>query len=175
MKRGWMFLLVVVGLMVPVAARAQVSVYGAFSVSNLTNLSSSDNLYGVTTGVLFEGPKILHIARLDPDIQGRFVHAGTESLNGVTIGPRISIPMHHGFAPYAEFMIGFARYNNINNPQIKVATTDSTIQMNGGIAKKVSPRWDVVGEYSYAQYYAGGGEYNPKTYSFGAVYHFVKR
>jgi len=56
-----------------------------------------------------------------------------------------------------------------------VPTTDSQIQINGGLAKRVSPRWDISVDYSYSQYYALGGQYNPKTFSVGAIYHFVKR
>jgi opacity protein-like surface antigen len=44
-----------------------------------------------------------------------------------------------------------------------------------GVAKQVSSRWDISVDYSYSQYYALGGEYNPKTFSVGAVFHFVKR
>jgi opacity protein-like surface antigen len=72
--------------------------------------------------------------------------------------------------------VGFARYNNtIYTYQPMGATTDGQIQINGGVAKQVSPRWDVSVDYSYSQFYALGGEYNPKTFGVGLIYHFVKR
>ncbi|HZL26331.1 MAG TPA: outer membrane beta-barrel protein [Acidobacteriaceae bacterium] len=173
MKRGWLVLLLVVGLAAPAVSHAQVAAYGEFSVSDLHNLVSQDFLLGATTGVLVDGPHIFRALLVSADIQGRFVRKSGESLNGVTVGPRFSLsPKFGGLAPYAEFMVGFARYNNPNNGG---PTTDSTIQVNGGVTKRVSPRWDVAAEYSYSQYYALGGQYNPKTYSIGAVYHFTKR
>jgi hypothetical protein len=173
MKRGWVVLLLLVGFAAPAVSHAQVEAYGEFSVSDLHNLVSTDFLYGATTGVLIDGPHIFHALQVSADIQGRFVRKSGESLNGITVGPRFSLPLKRGgLTPYAEFMLGFARYNNPNNGG---ATTDSTIQVNAGVAKRVSPRWDAVADYSYSQYYALGGQYNPKTYSIGAVYHFVKR
>jgi len=173
MKRGWLVLLLVGGLAAPAVSHAQVSAYGEFSASDLHNLVSQDILYGATTGVLVDGPHVFRALLVSADIQGRFVRKSGESLNGVTIGPRFSLPLKFGgLAPYAEFMVGFARYNNPNHGG---ATTDSTIQANAGVTKRVSPRWDIAAEYSYSQYYALGGQYNPKTYSIGAVYHFVRR
>jgi hypothetical protein len=173
MKRGWIVLLLLVGFVAPSASLAQVAAYGEFSGSDLHNLVSQDTLYGATAGVLIDGPKLTHFFLLSADVQGRFVHKSGESLNGLTVGPRFSVPLKvAGLTPYAEFMVGFARYNNANNGG---ATTDSTIQVNAGISKRVSPRWDVVADYSYAQYYALGGQYNPKTFSIGGVFHFLKR
>jgi outer membrane autotransporter protein len=157
--------------MVPGAARAQASVYGEFSVSDLTNLAGTGILYGATTGVLYDGFKMHNRIIVAADIQGRFVHKSGENLNGVTIGPRFEVPIAHGFAPYGEFTVGFARYNDPNN----TASTDATLQLNAGLAKQVSSHLDVAGDYSYAQYYGLGGEYNPKTFSVGLIYHFVKR
>lgn len=158
-------------LAIPRASRAQAAAYGEFSVSDLHNLTSTDILYGATVGVLIDGPSTKHFI-LSGDVQGRFVHKSGEGLDGLTIGPRISIPMKHGLVPYGEFMVGFARYNNPNNGG---ATTDSTIQANIGVGKKISPHFDLVADYSYSQYYALGGQYNPKTFSIGAIYHFSKR
>jgi hypothetical protein len=172
MKRGWLgLLLLVVGLRAPLAAHAQVSAYGEFSGTYLHNLVTDYTLYGATTGVLIQGPSMKRFV-LSADIQGRFVGSNGRRMDGVTVGPRFSIDLHRlKISPYAEFMIGFARYNN----GAGLATTDGTFQVNGGAAKRVSPRWDVVLDYSYSQFYEGGGEFNPKTVSLGAVYHFVKR
>ena len=158
--------------MIPTAAHAQASIYGEFSVTDLHNLTSTDILYGGTAGLLYDGPTIFRHAVVSADIQGRFVDKGGEMLNGITVGPRFSIPARHGITPFGEFMIGFARYNS---GQVRGSTTDSTIQLNVGATKQLSPRLDVVADYSYSQYYGLGGEYNPKTFSAGVIYHFTKR
>ena len=155
----------------PRESKAQAAVYGEFSISDLHNLSTTDLLYGATTGVLIEGRTFHHVL-LSGDLQGRFVRKSGESLNGITVGPRVSVHAKYGLVPYGEFMIGFARYNNPTNFG---ATTDSTFQANAGVSKQITPRFDAVAEYSYSQYYALGGQYNPKTFSIGTIFHFKRR
>ena len=176
MKYGWVLLLLLVAGIAPRKAEAQVEAYGQFSVTDLTNLASTDLLYGGTTGLVIDGPT-WHRMVISADIQGRFVCKSGESLNGAAAGPRFSFPLKkHGLTPYGEFLVGFARYNNsIYKYEPMGSTTDGQIQINMGVAKKVSPRWDISADYSYSQYYALGGEYNPKTFGVGAVFHFVKR
>jgi len=163
--------LLLTSLAMPRASHAQVSAYGEFSIADLHNAFTTDLLYGATTGVLIDGPTFHHVV-LSGDIQGRFVRKSGESLNGVTVGPRFSVPMKHGLVPYAEFMVGFDRYNDPTNQGV---TTDSTFQVNAGIGKRISPRFDLVADYSYSQFYALDGEFNPKTFSIGTIFHFIKR
>jgi hypothetical protein len=173
-------LVVAVSLVAPMSkARAQAALYGEFSVSDLHNLVSTDYLYGGTAGILYEGPTVFKHVLISGDLQGRFLrkstapnHPGPELYNGITVGPRFSVPLKHGISPWGEFLLGFARYDS---GAVHGSTTDSTIEINGGVTKVVSPHWDGVADFSYAQYYGLGGEYNPKTYSIGAVYHFSKR
>lgn len=153
-------------------ARGQAAVYGQFSVSDLTNQVQTDLLYGATTGVLLRGPLLKHRVILSADVQGRFAFKSGESLNGLTVGPRIGVPIKYRLTPYAEFMVGFARYYSASIP---VRTTDSTIQFNAGVARQLSSHWDASLDYSYAQYDGLNGEYHPKTFSAGAIYYFVKR
>jgi hypothetical protein len=153
------------------AAHAQAAVYGEFSVDYMHNLTSTDLLYGATTGFLFEASTSHHVV-LSADVQGRFVGKSGDRMDGVTVGPRFSFPLKHGFAPYAEFMIGLARYNN---PALGNPATDSTFQVNAGLAKRLTPRFDMVVDYSYAQYDLFGGQFNPKTFSVGTIFHFKKR
>ena len=175
MKYGWVVLLLLVGVVAPKSAKAQAELYGEFSIGQLSNPVQTFYLYGATTGIVVDGPTVFHRMVISADIQGRFVHRTGEQMNGVTAGPRFSFPFKkHGITPYGELMVGFARFNNNADPS-QNATTDGTLQINGGVEKQVSPRWDVVADYSYSQYYAFGGEYNPKTYSLGAVFHFEKR
>jgi len=179
MKYGWVILLLLAAGFSAKKAEAQVEVYGNFSVTDLTESPTTgtftDLLYGATTGLVIDGPTWHHML-ISADIQGRFVRKSGESLNGVAAGPRFSFPLKkHGVTLYGEFLVGFARYNtNYVAGQIG-STTDSQIQVNPGISKRVSPRWDISAQYSYSQYYALGGAYNPKTFSVGAVLHFVKR
>jgi hypothetical protein len=155
----------------PKVSHAQAAVYGEFSVTDLHNESTTDLLYGATTGVLVDGPTFHHVL-ISGDLQGRFVRKTGESLNGITVGPRVSIPVKYGLVPYAEFMVGFARYNDPTNQGL---TTDSTFQVNAGVSRRITPHFDLVADYSYAQYYALGGEFNPKTFSIGTIFHFNKR
>jgi len=178
MKFSWaVVLLLLVGFAIPRTSAAQVSVYGDFSATKLQNLVSDDILYGATTGVLADVVTRKHLVA-SADIQGRFVYGDSESMDGVTVGPRFAIPLKHGFAPYGEFMVGFARFHG-NAQSVYYngtsQTTDSTIQLNGGLTKRLTPRFDAFGEFSYAEYFAYGGQYNPKTFSVGAVFHFTKR
>jgi hypothetical protein len=128
---------------------------------------------GVLAGDLELGKHVV----VQGDIQGRFLRKSGMSFNGLNLGPRFEFPLRRGaWTPYGEFMVGFARFNStstLNAPN--GATTDSTLQVNGGVARRFSPHWDGVVEYSYTQFYAYGGEYNPKTFGIGVVYHFVKR
>ncbi len=170
-RLGWIAAALLAIVAAPKASHAQAALYGEFSVSDLHNLSTTDLLYGATTGVLLDGPTFHHIL-LTGDLQGRFVRKSGESLNGITVGPRVSLHLKHGFVPYAEFMVGFARYNDPTNFG---ATTDSTFQANAGLGKQLTPHFDIVADYSYSQYYALGGEFNPKTFSIGTIFHFAKR
>ena len=173
MKFRCLVILLLVGAVVPKATQAQASIYGEFSVTDLHNLTSTDLLYGATTGLLYDGPTIFHHLLVSADIQGRFVHEpGGKILNGITVGPRFSVPLRHGLSPYGEFMVGFARYDMVT---VGGSTTDGTFQVNAGVAKRISPRVDLVADYSYAQYYAFGGQYNPKTFSAGGIFHFNRR
>jgi hypothetical protein len=173
MKRGWMVLLLLVGFAAPVALRAQASVYGEFSATRFFGTNEQSTFFGGTVGVLFDGPTIFHKILVSSDLQGRFVDAHGESLNGGTVGPRFSLPLHRvKLTPYGEFMVGFARYGG---GPAGAASTDYLFEGNAGVWKQLSPRWDGVIEYSYSEFGYNVGEFNPKTFSIGGVFHFVKR
>ncbi len=172
MKRSWTIAALPLILAASGAASGQASLYGQFSVSKMTNLVTTQYLPGATAGVLLEGAPLLPHVRLSADIQGRFVESSSLKLNGASVGPRISFPLKHGFDPYAEFMVGFARlYSSTPSTNFNGSTTDSEIQINAGLARRISSRWDATIDYSYAQYYAVGGMFNPKTLSVGAIFH----
>jgi hypothetical protein len=170
----------VLSLAVPASkAHAQASVYGEFSVADFHNLVGTDIFYGGTTGFLFDGPTVFKHVLISGNVQGRFLresssqtYFGRKLYNGITVGPRFSVPLKHGISPYGEFLLGYARYDS---GAIGGSSTDATIEINGGVAKLLSPHWDAVADFSYAQYYGLGGQFNPKTGSVGAIYHFSKR
>jgi len=177
MKFGWLVLLVVAGGIAPKASRAQ-GVYGEFSGSAFNDPSSSRKLYGGTAGVDFGHLKLLKVLELGADIQGRIVSGSNESLKSLAIGPRAGIPLHHGFTPYGEIMVGFGRYTSTSSNPYEAApsgTTDSILEYNGGVTKRLTPHLDAMVDYSLTRLFALGGVYNPKTISAGAVYFFRKR
>ena len=175
MKFGWAVLLLLVGLAVPRVSQAQVAIYGEGTASDLNGGLGNNFLYGGTVGVLYDGPTILKRAVLSADIQARDVEQNGERLIGVTVGPRFSFPLKKWkLTPYGEFNVGFARYRAANG-QPSFSTTDDLWQAEMGVSKQLTPRFDVVADFDYSQYGASNGEYNPKTFSAGVIFHFVKR
>jgi hypothetical protein len=175
MKLRWVVLLVLAPVLAG-AAQAQTAVYGEFSAGLFNDPTASRTLYGGTAGILF-GKDHKHL-RLDADVQGRFVTGSNEKLLSGAVGPRVSVALPHGFSPYGEFLVGFGRFTSTSSDPNEAApsgTTDAILEFNGGLTKTLSPHFDAVVDYSYAQYYALGGIYNPKTIGIGAVYHFTKR
>lgn len=172
MKRSVVLFLLLVASVAPAVMHAQVSAYGEFSASKMYGPTPDQAfLYGATTGLVIDGPRKGKLL-LSADLQGRFLAGSSRKYNGVSIGPRVSFPLRHGrLTPYAEFLFGFARYSS----PTQIASTDASIQINGGVAKAISSRLDIIADYSYAQYYGNGGEFNPKTFGVGLMYHFVKR
>jgi hypothetical protein len=152
-------------------ASAQVSFYGDFSASKLTDVNVTNFLYGPTIGA-FLRITALGPVKLDVDLRGSFLSSGGKRLDGVTVGPRFAANARvFRLKPYAEFMVGFARYNNGLNA-VAGSTSDAEIQINGGVDRSVSRLFDWrVFEYGYSQYYGLGGIYNPKTFSTGIVFH----
>jgi hypothetical protein len=175
MKYGWVVLLVLVGWMSPRAAKAQASVYAEFTASDLQGGPKGDYLYGGQAGVLIDGPTIFKHVLLQADIQGRFVTENSESLTGVVVGPRFSVAPRKKYffklSPYAEFNVGFARYNDGSNN----SSTDGLFSTEGGVTRPVTSHLDAVLDYSYAFYGYNFGYYQPQSYSGGVVYHFAKR
>jgi hypothetical protein len=159
------------GFAAPRTTLCQVSFYGDFSASKLTYLSNTNVLYGPTIGSFIDFASVKHI-NFSADIRGTFVGAGGVRLDGVVVGPRVATAIKfQKLKPYAEFMVGFARYNNGQNA-VASSSTDSEIQVNTGVDRPVARLIDWrVFEYSYAQYYGLGGQYNPKTFSTGIVFH----
>jgi len=174
MKVCWMVSLFLMCTIVGVC-HAQVSVYAEATASNLANGPSGDYLYGGTVGLLYDGPILFKRAVVSADVQTRYVDKSGERLVGAVIGPRFSFPIKNiGLSPFAEFMVGFARYR-ASTLAGALNTTDNQWQVNGGVSKRISSRFDVVLDAGYSQYGANNGEYNPLNYSAGVSFHLSKR
>ena len=153
-------------------AHGQVSVYADLSASKLTNLANTYVLVGPTVGVSFNLLDALHL-HLGGDLRSSFL-GGSQRLDSFVAGPKASFH-YRGFDPYAEFLVGFGRYNDglgHNNS----GTSDGLLEVNAGFDRKIAQQFDLrIFEFGYAQYYALGGQFNPKTFSTGVVYHIGKR
>ena len=153
-------------------AHGQVSVYADLSASKLTNLTNTYVLVGPTVGVSFALLDALHL-HLGGDLRGSFL-GGAQRLDSFVVGPKASFH-YRGFDPYAEFLVGFGRYNNGQGTRTS-GTSDGLLEINAGFDRKVTEHFDFrIFEFGYAQYYALGGQFNPKTFSTGVVYHLGKR
>ncbi|SNS37215.1 hypothetical protein SAMN05421770_101700 [Granulicella rosea] len=181
MKTAGNLLLLAAGLAIVQPALSQVSVYVDFSASKLTGNSAAYPAAGQLTNVLY-GPTVGvtkslvggHHLFLAADIRGTFTGGSGQRMDGVVVGPRVAIPVKK-FAPYIEGMVGFARYNDGRNTSVS-STTDAQIQINSGIDYQVSKQFDWRAfEYGYEQFYGIGGNFNPKTFSTGIVYHIGGR
>ncbi len=172
MKFRCVVLLVMAMVMLPHAAMAQVAIYGEGGASELRGGPQGDFLYGGQAGVLLDLPKAIHHVLLSADIQGRFVQKNGESLQAITIGPRLSLKPHIlKLSPFAQFDVGFGKYNDgVNNPAV-----DTLYGGQAGFTRRISSRFDAVIDYSYELYGYNFGAYEPQSYNAGVIYHFSKR
>ena len=169
-----LFVVPLIILAAPQALRAQVLVYMEASASDLKSGPAGDYLYGGTAGLLLQGPAVFKRLVLSGDVQTRYVDHNGERLMGVAVGPRASLPIHRfKLNPYVEFMVGYARYRASTAANAE-NTTDNQWQVNMGVSRPLSSRLDLVADYSYSQYGANGGEYNPKSYSAGLIFHVIR-
>jgi len=163
--------------MLPKAAQAQEQTsfyldYGA-TLMNTDHQTISRELFGPTGGLIVS----LHSGHnmdLGADFRASYLQesgANAASLTGFLIGPRVATH-YKRLKPYGEFLMGFARYNN-NSATAPEQTTDSEVELNAGLdfAVKKHFDWRVI-DYSWAKYLADSGEFNPRTYSTGVVFHF---
>ncbi len=157
------------------AAHAQASVYLDYGATMMTtdNQTISRILYGPIGGLMFN-VRSGHNIDLGGDIRGSYLQqsgANAASLTGLVLGPRLATHIKRA-KPYGEFLMGFARFNN-NVPSAPNNTTDSEVELNAGVDFPVRKHIDWrVFEYSWGKYLADSGEFNPRTYSTGIVFHF---
>jgi hypothetical protein len=150
-------------------AAAQISAYGELTGAQLTNLVGTSVLFGPTVGVTDTLVRRIHV-EAGIDLRGSFLGA-SKRLDGVAGGPVLSFWVR-GIRPYAEFLVGYAHSNGgLSTPYS--GASSAQIELIGGVDKQLNRHlyWRVF-EYSYEQYYALGGEFNPKNFSTGLVYRF---
>jgi len=175
MRVGWSgfgSVLLAFSLAVASPAHAQVSAYADFTASKLTNLTGTSVLYGPTIGLTANLVPLSRV-KIGVDLRGSFL-GGSQRLDGLALGPIFTFSIK-GLKPYAEILVGYARYNDGLGTSTS-ATTDGQLNFAGGIDKHITDHfdWRIV-EYEYEQYYALGGQYNPKNFSTGVVYHFASK
>jgi len=174
MKFRWL-LVFALALAVVRPASSQVAAYVDFSASDLTGgiaTVTTNILYGPTIGLTAQLGSKAHL-KLYADIRAGLYGSG-QKLDEVGLGPKLGLDFKK-FEAYTEFLVGFGRYNNGLNAAAS-SSTDSQIEMNFGLDRRISERfdWRLI-EFGYEQYYGLGGVYNPKTYSTGVVMHIGKR
>ncbi|HEY4047297.1 MAG TPA: hypothetical protein VGM27_10580 [Acidobacteriaceae bacterium] len=153
----------------PLSLRAQLGLYGGFTVQNVgTPWANGNVFYGGTLGAYLAG-KRLSIVNVGGDLRGSFSRDSGDTLNTGAIGPRIGfnlhvIPLH----PYAEATVGLA------NLHFRGGSNNDTrfeYQILGGLDITVLPRidWRIV-EYSYGGFSVpNGDDFHPKTFTTGIV------
>ncbi len=175
MRLGWSGFacaLLALSLAAACPAQSQVSAYGEFTAAKLTNLVGTNVLYGPTIGLTATLVPLSHI-QIGVDLRGSFL-GGSQRLDGLALGPKFTFAFK-GMHPYAEILVGYARYND-GKGTASSATTDGQLAAVGGIDRHITQHidWRIV-EFEYQQYYALGGQYNPKNFSTGLVYHFAAK
>lgn len=162
------------------AAHAQISVFVEGSADQMSNQHTSHTAFGPTFGADAEFYRAGH-ARVYGDLRGFYyngkgVEAGSNrlQLGGFEVGPKIGFAFKH-VEPYAEFLVGFARYNDgLGNSNS--STTDGQLDGVFGIDVRLTTRFDYrVFEFDYKRFSAIGGEFNPKILSTGVVFHLGRR
>jgi hypothetical protein len=145
------------------------------SASKLTGglvTTTTNVLVGPTIGVTAELGQKAHL-KFSGDLRAGF-YGGSMRLDGLAIGPKVALPIRK-YVAYTEFLVGFARYNNGQNLPAS-SSTDSQIEINSGLDRPITKRFDWrIFEFGYEQYYGLGGEFNPKTFSTGIVAHLGGR
>jgi hypothetical protein len=163
---GW-FLLFFSALL-PVAARAQIGLYGTFTGTRLSG-PDTDWLYGGTLGAYLSHGHLVFLST-GLDLRGSAGSYNGTIFDSGSIGPRIALSPHIlPVKPYAEALAGLGHASFSGNSANNV--TKFEYQFLGGLDFTVLPRldWRVV-EFSYGAL-AGldNGSIHPKTLSSGLV------
>lgn len=156
-------------LLSPLVASAQIGVYGTFSTAK-PDFPYASRLYGSQVGAYFDaGHFILFNTGLD--LRGQFFNSDSTTLDSGFIGPRVSITPHVlPIMPYAEALIGIGHARSGQG----FALSDKTgfqYEFLGGVDLTVLPRIDWrVAEFGYQNMPDNSGaNYHVKMLSTGLV------
>jgi hypothetical protein len=163
-------LALIVLLVSPLSLRAQLGLYGGFTVQNVGDPGPSGyQFYGGTFGAYLASGR-LAILNLGVDLRGSVAKNGGDSFISGAIGPRLGLNLHViPLHPYVEATAGAGNLDFQGG-----AATNSTrfeYQFLGGVDFTVFPRIDWrVAEFSYGGLSAlNGYSFHPKTLTTGIV------
>jgi len=152
----------------PLSLRAQLGLYGGFTVQNPgVPPDSGYQFYGGTFGAYLASGR-LAILNVGLDLRGSFTKSGSDSFNSGAIGPRVGLNLHViPLHPYVEATAGLG---NLNITEASSNVTRFEYQFLGGLDFTVFPRIDWrVAEFSYGGLSVFKGSYHPKTLTTGIV------
>jgi len=172
MRFGWSAFcsaLVAISLVAARPAAAQVSAYADFTTDRFTNNGGTSYLFGPTIGLTATLVPLSHLS-VGADLRASLM-GGKQRLDGIAIGPVFAFSSNN-VKPYAEILVGFARYNDGLGTSTS-ASTNSELDIIGGIDAHLKGHldWRVV-EFAYQQYFAIGTQVVPVSLSTGIVYRF---
>ena len=152
----------------PLVLRAQLGLYGGFTVQNPAVPPANGYQYygGTFGGYLASGE--LAILNVGVDLRGSFTKNGSDSFNSGAIGPRIGLNLH--VVPVHPYVEATAGLGNLNIAETSSNVTRFEYQLLGGVDFTVFPRVDWrVAEFSYGGLSVFNGSYHPKTLTTGIV------
>jgi hypothetical protein len=161
------FVILIVGALTIQPAYSQIGVYTDMSATKLVLPAGTNILYGPTIGLYAALGNRYHVT-LSGDVRAGF-YGDSQHFDSVAVGPRVSTSVKR-FAPYGEFMLGFARYNDgLGTPSS--AYTNSEIQLNAGVDRRMTKRFDWrVFDFGYTRFQTVSAQFHPTTYSTGIVF-----
>jgi hypothetical protein len=157
-------------LLSPLAARAQLGLYGAFTAQNLGAPNNSGyGFYGGTFGAYLASGR-LAILSLGIDLRGSFTRGAGDSFDSGAIGPRLALNTHIlPIQPYVEGTVGLGSLNLAGGSPSNGVRFE--YQVLGGLDFTVLPRVDWrVAEYSYGGLSSVNNDnFHPRSLSTGIV------
>ena len=164
LRRMALFLLI----LSPLALRAQLGLYGGFTVQNpAVPPANGYQFYGGTFGAYLASGR-LAILNVGLDARGSFTKNGADSFNSGSIGPRVGLNLH--ILPVHPYVEATAGLGNLSISETSSNVTRFEYQFLGGLDFTIFPRIDWrVAEFSYGGLSVFNSSYHPKTLTTGIV------
>jgi hypothetical protein len=162
------YLPVLLLILCPLIARAQLGLYAEFSGAK-ANVPGATWVYGPTFGGYFDKGHLWFFST-GLDLRGAILGTGDNVLDSGLVGPRLAVRPHAiPIQPYVEGLVGVG---HVGYFQGTAPTTVNKFeyQFVGGIDWTILPRldWRPI-EFSYGGLSGLGSSFNPKTISTGIV------